>query len=80
MYRPTSLPRGDASADLIPKTIFENGVGLPGNVITHETFEVNWLRALSFTVCRSYPIQHQTTSCHQHCAKALTRWHVISVE
>ena len=44
---------GDAPVNVIKTNICS--VGVPRNVITHEKFEVNWLRALRFAVCRSYP-------------------------
>jgi hypothetical protein len=45
------LPRGDALAYLIKTKICR--VGIPRNFITHDKFEVNWLRALRSAVCRS---------------------------
>ena len=44
----------DAMANLIKTKMCR--VGVPRNVITQEKYEVNWLIALSFAVCKSIPI------------------------
>ena len=49
-----SLPCGDAPANLMKTKLCR--VVQQINIITYETFEVNWLRALSLVVCRSYLI------------------------